>query len=136
MATPPASPSSDPPAPRRGAPRLRFPRAARLSRKADFERALSEGARGGDDRMRFWMRRNDSPVTRLGIMVTRRCGGAVQRNRLKRVIREAFRLCRAEMPGGFDLVCSPRPGMILDLPHAMESLRSAVARLSDRAAAR
>ena len=46
--------------------------------------------------------------TRLGLAVGRRAGNAVRRNRLKRLIREAFRLSRAEMPPGLDIVVSVR----------------------------
>lgn len=45
-------------------------------------------------------------VTRLGIAATRKLGGAVERNRAKRVIREVFR--RNPTPPGFDIVVVPR----------------------------
>lgn len=42
--------------------------------------------------------------TRLGITVTRKIGNAVERNRIKRLVREVFRLHRARLPEGLDLV--------------------------------
>ncbi|HVE11921.1 MAG TPA: ribonuclease P protein component [Elusimicrobiota bacterium] len=47
---------------------------------------------------------------RLGLSVSRKVGGAVRRNRLKRLIREAFRLNRARLKAGVDVVFYPRPG--------------------------
>ena len=45
---------------------------------------------------------------RLGMAVTRKTGPAVQRNRIKRVLREFFRLHQAQLPSGVDLVVVPR----------------------------
>ena len=45
---------------------------------------------------------------RVGLSVSRKIGNAVQRNRFKRLYREAFRLSRAELPTGLDLVMLPR----------------------------
>lgn len=52
---------------------------------------------------------NDVGESRLGLSVGRRVGGAVTRNLIKRRIREAFRLIRPDMPGGYDLVVIVRP---------------------------
>jgi ribonuclease P protein component len=43
-------------------------------------------------------------VTRLGVSVGKRCGKAVGRNRVKRLLREAFRQARADLPRGYDVV--------------------------------
>jgi len=53
-------------------------------------------------------RPNKSTLSRLGITVTRRYGKAHMRNRFKRVVREAFRLCQQEIKSGFDLNIKPR----------------------------
>ncbi len=134
MGTPPASPSSDP---RRATnPGQRLPRRLRLAQPARFQHILEHGLRAGDQRLSIWACANDLPCTRLGLMVARRCGGAVQRNRLKRVIRAAFRLCKHELPSGLDLLVAPRPGARLQLRDALDALRSLVARLSPRLRAR
>lgn len=47
--------------------------------------------------------------SRLGLSVGKRVGNAVARHRIKRLIREAFRLSRHELPAGADIVCVARP---------------------------
>ena len=53
---------------------------------------------------------NTTGHCRLGITVTRKVGSSVQRNRIKRVLRDVFRSHRAELTPSLDLVVNPRPG--------------------------
>lgn len=53
-------------------------------------------------------RDNGTSVTRLGITVTRRYGDAHERNRFKRLVREAFRLNYSKFPSGRDFNVKPR----------------------------
>jgi ribonuclease P protein component len=112
--------------------RYGFPARLRLSRRGDFDRTRSEGTRVTDSRLTLWALPNGLGFSRFGVIVGHRHGGAVRRNRIKRVLREAFRLTRPELPAGLDLVCVPRVGAQLGLQAAIESLR----RLAKRGARR
>ncbi|MBR6101289.1 MAG: ribonuclease P protein component [Ruminococcus sp.] len=51
---------------------------------------------------------NKLPVNRFGISVSKKNGGAVQRNRIKRIFRAAYRLCETEFPIGYDIIFAAR----------------------------
>lgn len=113
-------------------PRYRVPRGARIKRGGDFTRALRSGVRLVDEQLTVWGCRNGLGITRLGLTVGKRHGGAVQRNRLKRVLREAFRLERPNLPAGLDLILAPRPGVRLVLRNVRAALVSLAQRLARR----
>lgn len=75
---------------------------------------------------------NGLAYCRLGLIVSARHGRAVVRNRIKRLLREAFRLARPELPTGMDLACAPRVGARLDLDRARRSLIELSRRLERR----
>ena len=111
---------------------FKFPVGLRMIRQREFERALRTGMRTSDGRLTVWAYPNGLGHARLGLIVGRKHGGAVRRNRIKRVLREAFRLARRELPAGFDLLCSPRVGADIDLTGCVESLTRLAARLERR----
>ncbi len=122
---------SEPP---RDAGAFRFPARLRIRRRRDFEQGLSRGARSSDERLKIWVSHNGLDVSRLGLIVGRRFGNAVHRNRAKRIVREAFRLSRADLPVGLDILCSPRAGVELELQECMRSLEKLTRRLTRRLA--
>jgi ribonuclease P protein component len=105
-----------------------FPRSARLLRHADFERVYKQGRRHFSASITvFYLARPDvkeagakAPIgkaaviagLRVGFTVSRALGGAVQRNRMKRRLREAVRLTR--LPGGVnaDVVINPKKTLL------------------------
>jgi len=83
---------------------------ARLSRSADFDRVYRDG-RSYASRflvVHVFPRTRDG-ASRLGLSVGRRVGGAVERNRVKRLLREAFDAVAHELPPGHDFVIVARP---------------------------
>jgi len=72
--------------------RARFSRSSRLLRHADFERVYKQGQRHFAAHMTvFYLRRAQGDAARVGFTVGRVLGGAVDRNRMKRRLREAVR---------------------------------------------
>jgi len=86
-----------------------FPKQYRLLRRLEFQRVYKQGQRRSASLCTVFYRANGLAQTRMGITVPKRLGTAVVRNRIKRRIREVFRLHHRELPGGWDLVLNPRP---------------------------
>jgi ribonuclease P protein component len=87
---------------------LTFPKDSRLLRRSDFRRVYDEGQRRSAALCAVFFRPNGLSRTRLGITTPARLGNAVLRNRVKRRLREVFRLNRAAIPAGWDIVLNPR----------------------------
>src|SRR5579883_2075110 len=87
---------------------FRFPQALRLKTPAEFKRVYDRKRSAADGRLVVYACENGLPHSRLGLSVSRKVGGAVVRNRYKRLFREAFRLTRRDLPAGVDLVLIPR----------------------------
>jgi ribonuclease P protein component len=103
---------------------FRFPAKQRLSRKRDFDRVFENGRSAADGNLVVYVFATENGFPRLGMAVGKRHGGAVERNRIKRLIREAFRLNRAELPASADIVVVPRSGMRAELGEIAGSLIS------------
>lgn len=89
-------------------PDHRFPAALRVKRGEDFDRAYAARRRRDLGGIIVYGAPNGLGVARLGLSVSRKVGGAVARNRVKRLLREAFRAVQAELPKGLDLVVVAR----------------------------
>ncbi|MDN5869278.1 MAG: ribonuclease P protein component [Nitrococcus sp.] len=86
-----------------------YPRAARLTRAADYARVFQGAKRIADPYFTVLVIQNESGWARLGLAVSKRtAASAVVRNRIKRRIREAFRLHQQEIAGN-DLVVIAKP---------------------------
>lgn len=82
----------------------------RIRRRPDFQRVYNQGARIGGRYSTVFLLANAGGPGRLGIAATKKLGGAVVRNRAKRLIREVFR--RNKIAPGFDVVVIPKRGLL------------------------
>ena len=110
-------------------------RRGRLSRSADFDRVYRQGrALGGRALVVHTFPRGDEAEPRLGLSVSRKVGGAVERNRVKRLIREAFRAELPRLRAGHDVVVVARPDVReLAEREGLDGVRAALADLLERA---
>ena len=94
----------------------RFPKSRRLLRHADFERVYKQGKRHFAAHMTvFYLRRESEPGAgnlRIGFTVGKALGGAVQRNRMKRRLREAVRLSGFNAGVIADVVINPKRSLL------------------------
>ena len=96
-----------------------------LKRPADFQAAYDRRRSAADNTLVVYARENGLPHSRVGLSVSRKFGTAVRRNRIRRLMREAFRLTKDDLPKGFDFVLIPRP---LD-DYSLESIQASLVKL-------
>lgn len=83
----------------------RFRPKEHLRSRSDFARVYGGRCRRGDDALTVYVAENGLGWSRLGLSVGKRVGGAVSRNKIRRRIREAFRISKHELPEGLDIIC-------------------------------
>jgi len=116
--------------------RLTLPRGARVTLSREVRRAFDRGRSAADGPVVVYaFDRGDGRPARMALVVGRRWGGAVRRNRVRRLLREAFRTARPDLPVGHDLILVPRDalhalGMAAVRRHLRGAARRAVARLA------
>ncbi len=115
-------------APRRESKRT-YPKQARVTRRAEFDLAFDRGRRASSSAALLLARRNELPLSRIGISIGRKFGNSVERNRAKRLLREAFRFERSTLPPGFDYIVVPRS----EFPDHLDGVRAMLVALIARA---
>lgn len=88
--------------------RFRFPQECKIKRCGDFQSVYRARIRVYNERLTICCRpATPGAPSRLGLSVSKKVGKAFVRNRWKRLLREAFRLRRRELPVGFDFIAIP-----------------------------
>ncbi len=109
----------------------------RLTRSADFERVYRQGRSHGNRYFVLYaFPRSGEGEARLGVSVSRKVGGAVDRNRVKRLLREAVAQADPGLPDGVDVVVVARPdARELAEREGLAGVQGALAELLEKAAA-
>ena len=84
--------------------RFSFPKNKRLVSNRQFKAVLAQRRRVSDGLLTLYVAENECGYPRLGVSIGKSHGNAVVRNRLKRLLREAFRQCQERIPSGLDYV--------------------------------
>lgn len=103
-----------------------FRKQDRLRSPNDFKRVYDRKCSVSNPWLIVYGLANELSRLRLGLSVSRKIGNAVARNRFKRLYREAFRLTRADLPSGFDLIVIPRSAREPTLEDVRRSLQELV----------
>lgn len=87
---------------------FRFTKAERLTRKKEFERVFNEGKVVKNAKLILYVMHNNLQNSRLGLVVSKKVGNAVRRNRAKRLLREVYRLNKHLLTPHVDIIAIPR----------------------------
>jgi len=110
-----------------------LPKSCLLRKGGEFEQVYKKGKRLYGGGFTLIHTPNELGFNRLGISIHRRIKGAVKRNRIKRIIRESFRLQRDAYPQDDDIVFAVKPGFSIDSPDGVTQAVSFLSQASDMA---
>lgn len=102
----------------------------RLTRSTDFKRVRRTGKSYAHPFVVLVVQASEAPRVRVGVTAGRSVGGAVQRNKAKRLLREALRPLLPQLIPGWDLVLIARPALLLS---TLQEIRQALTNLLRRA---
>ena len=89
-----------------------FPHKIRIVKSSDYRMLYREGRKIQSERFVLFGRENGIGHHRLGITVSRKVGGAVVRNRIKRMFREIFRRSTVDIPSQYDIVVNAKSACV------------------------
>ncbi|HHT9117454.1 MAG TPA: ribonuclease P protein component [Candidatus Hypogeohydataceae bacterium YC38] len=106
-----------------------LPKEERLRKRKDFDRVFQDGRafRGGS--LKAYILSNSLAYTRLGIVTSKKIGTSVVRNRIRRLLRECYRLNKTSLGLGVDLVLIPRKGFPTTLRRVEEDFKKLVGQM-------
>ncbi len=103
-----------------------FGKHERVRKRKDYSRIYKNGARLYSENLLVILLANDKGTRRLGVTVGKRIGNSVKRNRIKRLLREFFRLHKDSLPAGRDIVITVRKDLsahsLQDITQELEAL--------------
>jgi len=103
---------------------FRFKKNERIRQPQDFRRVMKLGRRNSSRNFILFIEKSEKKCHRLGIVVKKEIGPATFRNRMKRYVREFFRLHKRQIKGSYDIILMIRKGSSLNRYHeAAEELR-------------
>jgi len=109
-----------------------FGKEERVRNKKDYVRIYQQGNRGYSEHFTWIMHRSPAGIRRLGITAGKKVGKAVKRNRIKRLLRELFRLNKSRLPQGQDIVIMVRPRLPdMTYDHVLRELEGLFKKKSD-----
>lgn len=100
-----------------------------LRRPQDFQATYDRRCSAADGTLILYAKENGLPHSRVGLSVSKKFGIAVIRNRIRRLLREAYRLSKEEIPTGYDIVLIPRQAE----EYSLEPFRQSLVKLAKQA---
>jgi ribonuclease P protein component len=94
-------------------PSFSLRRKEKIKKSADYIRVYQKGLKKETPHYKVVILANNLPCSRIGITVSKKIGGSVKRNHVKRRIREYFRLHKTLLPVSSDIVLTAKPGATL-----------------------